>query len=97
MFKKYMFNIKNMEKEKCILMGDFNVTPENDVLKPIRACMKDTADYFDKPLLSFPSDKPIKKIFLATMRRKNVSLSCVQLIRRAPFIFDKHYMRPHSE
>ena len=54
--------IKNIEKEKCILMGDFNVAPENDVLKPIRVCMKDTADCFDKPLLSFPSDKPVEKI-----------------------------------
>ncbi len=54
--------LENIEKEKCILMGDFNVTPENEVLKPIRKCMKDVADCFNKPLLSFPSDKPDKKI-----------------------------------
>ncbi|MBQ9984794.1 MAG: endonuclease/exonuclease/phosphatase family protein [Oscillospiraceae bacterium] len=54
--------VENLEDEKCILMGDFNVVPENEVLNPIRARMKDTADCFDKPLLSFPSDNPQRKI-----------------------------------
>ena len=54
--------LKHLEKRKCILMGDFNVTPEDEILKPIRECMKDTADCFDKPLFSFPSDVPDKKI-----------------------------------
>ena len=54
--------LKYIEKEKCILMGDFNVLPEDDVLKPIRERMKDAADCFDKPLLSFPSDEPDRKI-----------------------------------
>lgn len=48
--------------EKCILMGDFNVTPENPVLLPIRRVMKDTADAFSESKLSFPSDKPERKI-----------------------------------
>lgn len=54
--------LENLEDEKCILMGDFNVTPENEVLNPIRERMKDTAECFDKPLLSFPSDNPDRKI-----------------------------------
>ena len=54
--------LENIEKEKCILMGDFNILPENDILKPIRERMKDTANCFDKPLFSFPSDKPRSKI-----------------------------------
>lgn len=54
--------LKHIEKEKCIVMGDFNVTPEDEILKPIRERMKDTADYFGKPLLSFPSDVPDRKI-----------------------------------
>ena len=54
--------LQHIEKEKCILMGDFNVTPDNEVLKPIRERMKDAADYFNQPLLSFPSDKPEVKI-----------------------------------
>ena len=53
---------ENLEKEKCILMGDFNVTPESDILKPIRAKMKDTSKYFTENLLSFPSDNPEIKI-----------------------------------
>lgn len=54
--------LDNIENEKCILMGDFNAVPEDDVLKPIRDRMKDTADWFDTPLFSFPSDKPNRKI-----------------------------------
>ena len=45
-----------------ILMGDFNLTPESPVLDPIRITMADTADVFEKPLLSFPSDAPTQKI-----------------------------------
>ena len=53
---------ENIEKEKCILMGDFNVTPESDILKPIREKMKDTASVFKENLFSFPSDEPNIKI-----------------------------------
>ena len=54
--------IENMENEKCILMGDFNVRPDNSVLSPIRARMKDAAECFDGEKYSFPSDKPDRKI-----------------------------------
>ncbi len=54
--------LQNLEDEKCILMGDFNVRPENEVLIPIREKLKDTADLFEEPLVSFPSDKPNRKI-----------------------------------
>ena len=51
-----------MEDEKCILMGDFNVIPDDKVLLPIRERMVDTAEFFDAPKLSFPSDNPTIKI-----------------------------------
>ncbi len=54
--------IKNLENEKCILMGDFNLRPDNEILNPIRERMKDTADAFSEPLGSFPSDNPRGKI-----------------------------------
>lgn len=54
--------VENLRDEKCILMGDFNVTPDDEVLNPIRARMKDTADKFKKPLLSYPSNEPEGKI-----------------------------------
>ena len=54
--------INNLEDEKCILMGDFNARPDNEILNPIREKMKDTAETFSEPLLSFPSDKPNRKI-----------------------------------
>ena len=54
--------LENIEDEKCILMGDFNVEPDSPFLAPIKERMKDAADLFDAPKLSFPSDKPEVKI-----------------------------------
>ena len=53
---------QNLEREKCILMGDFNVTPTNKVLSPIYEKMVDTAIKFECDKLSFPSDVPTEKI-----------------------------------
>ncbi len=54
--------LEHLENEKCILMGDFNMTPDNPILDPIRERMKDTAELFSTPLLSHPSDNPNVKI-----------------------------------
>lgn len=54
--------MEHIVDEKCILMGDFNVTPDDPVLAPIREKMRDTADCFAAPYLSFPSDEPTIKI-----------------------------------
>ena len=54
--------VANLEKEKCILMGDFNLRPDSPILLPIRERMKDTASVFSDELLSFPSDNPREKI-----------------------------------
>ena len=51
-----------LKSERCVLMGDLNVTPENPVLAPIRAKMTDAAEAFAAPRLSFPSDAPEEKI-----------------------------------
>lgn len=52
----------HLEETNCILMGDFNMTPDNPTLAPIFAKMKDTSFLFSEPLLSFPSDEPAIKI-----------------------------------
>lgn len=54
--------LENVENERCILMGDFNTEPDNEVLMPIRERMKDAAEKFSDDLLSFPSDNPERKI-----------------------------------
>lgn len=54
--------IDNLENEKCVLMGDFNIEPDNQLLKPIFEKMVDTSTYFKKKKTSFPSDKPEIKI-----------------------------------
>ena len=61
--------LENLEGEKCILMGDFNVTPDNPVLDPIRERMKDTAELFATELKSFPSDNAKYKIDYAFVSR----------------------------
>lgn len=53
---------KTVAPEKCILMGDFNMHPENPLLDLIREKMKDTAEKFEGERLSFPSDAPVEKI-----------------------------------
>ena len=54
--------VENLTDEKCILMGDFNMRPEDKMLLPIREKMRDTADAFAGERLSWPSDKPQVKI-----------------------------------
>lgn len=54
--------LENLENEKCVLMGDFNLTPDNGLLNPIKAKMIDTAEIFIDKKFSFPSDNPSRKI-----------------------------------
>ena len=51
-----------LESERCVLMGDFNMRPDHRTVSAIRERMRDTAELFSAPYLSFPSDAPIKKI-----------------------------------
>lgn len=54
--------VANLPEERCVLMGDFNMEPENPLLVPIRQRLDDTARLFDGPRLSWPSDAPTVKI-----------------------------------
>lgn len=54
--------IKNIRSDCTVLSGDFNVTPDNGVLAPIRSRLADTADLIKGNPLTFPSDKPDRKI-----------------------------------
>ena len=54
--------VENLEKEKCILMGDFNVSPDNAVLNPIKEKMIDASQLLNDEGFSFPSDNPKMKI-----------------------------------
>lgn len=54
--------LKTLEDKKCILMGDFNVKPDDRLLLPIRQRMIDAADAIGEEKLSFPSDEPNRKI-----------------------------------
>lgn len=49
--------------KRTILMGDFNMTPDCEILKPLFETLKDTAEGYDeKELLSWPADKGERKI-----------------------------------
>ena len=54
--------LQHITDEKCILMGDFNVLPDNPVLKSIRARMVDVSDFIRGDKNTFPSDVPDRKI-----------------------------------
>ena len=54
--------IESLEMQRCVLMGDFNLPPESELLLPIRERMRDTAELFGGERLSWPSDKPSVKI-----------------------------------
>ena len=70
--------VPNLESNNCALMGDFNVEPDNAVLNPIREKMFDTAELFDKPKFSYPSDEPNQKIdYIFTTR--DVSVVCADI------------------
>ena len=79
----------NLTEKKCILMGDFNVTPHASVIDPIRAKMTDTADVFDVPKLSFPSDNPDRKIDYIFVS-KDIYVECADI---PPIVASDH--RPH--
>ena len=81
--------LAQIKDEKCILMGDFNVKPNNPVLLPIRERMVDAACLLDAEVCSFPSDLPHQKIdyiFLSKdMRLVNAAIP--------PIVSSDH--RPH--
>lgn len=52
----------NIPKERCVLLGDFNMEPDNPLLYPIMQSLHDTAKAFSTPKFSFPSDNPRVKI-----------------------------------
>ena len=54
--------VSHIPKERCVLMGDFNMKPEDPLLAPIMEKLYDTAQVFSAPKMSFPSDDPHKKI-----------------------------------
>ena len=81
--------VSQLKKEKCILMGDFNVRPDHSVLDAIREEMKDTASCFDAAKLSYPSDVPDRKIDYIFVSR-DVEVESADIL---PIVASDH--RPH--
>lgn len=54
--------LEHLDNSKCIFMGDLNVTPENELLVPIKNVLKDVSLNFCFNDLTFPSDNPDRKI-----------------------------------
>ena len=81
--------MESMENEKCVLMGDFNVTPDNPILNPIKEKMVDTAYLFSNEGLSFPSDNPEIKIDYVFVS-PDIKVSYAEVL---PIVASDH--RPH--
>ena len=70
-----------LKKERCILMGDFNVPPDEAVLSPIREKMQDVDAFLPTGTMSFPSDKPRIKIdYIFTSRDFTVQTADVPAV-----------------
>ena len=81
--------IPNLPKERCVFMGDFNMEPDNPILKPIMDRLYDTAQLFSTPKLSFPSDVPTRKIDYIFVS-KDIKVQCADI----PEIVSSDH-RPH--
>jgi len=82
--------LDNAERERCVLMGDFNLTPDSTLLNPIRDAFFDTSELFGRVLLSFPSDNPDRKIdYIFTSRDIKVTAADIPNI-----VASDH--RPHT-
>lgn len=74
-----------------VLMGDFNMTPDDELLKPVYERMFDTAELISDDLKSFPSDKPEIKIdYIFTRGVKVLSADIPQICAadHCPYIVD---------
>ena len=54
--------LAQIEDRHCVLMGDFNMTPDAELLQSIRARMTDTAALLQGSSKTFPSDRPNRKL-----------------------------------
>lgn len=54
--------LENITDGYCVLMGDLNMRPDNKILAPIQKALNDTVSCADGEILSFPADKPDRKI-----------------------------------
>ncbi len=52
--------LENIECEKCVLMGDFNMDPDDPLIDKIREKLRDTGMGLDEK--TFPSDAPMRRI-----------------------------------
>lgn len=82
--------LQHIEKEKCILMGDFNTTPDDNLLYPLRLRLNDAAQKFESPMYSFPSNDPVIKIdYIFTSKDIRVTASDIPAV-----VASDH--RPHT-
>lgn len=54
--------LAHLPSERCILMGDFNLTPDSPLLAPIFEKMQDAAARIEGDAASYPSPDPKEKI-----------------------------------
>ena len=59
---KTITKLLEQEKKPVILMGDFNMEPDDPILSPLFEQMTDTAADFESTQKSWPSDAPEMKI-----------------------------------
>lgn len=69
-----VMNLLDQETGPVIVMGDFNMEPDDPILAPLLAQTEDAATLLSDSCLSFPSDKPKMKIdYILTKKAKILS------------------------
>lgn len=81
--------VSNLPEERCVLVGDFNMEPDNPILNPIMERLRDTAHDFVAPKFSFPSNAPTVKIDYI-FASKDITVHCADI----PEIVSSDH-RPH--
>lgn len=65
--------LENIDNKNTIIMGDFNVSPDNILLKQVKDITTDAASKFSTELFSFPSNNPhIKYDYIFTSKDINI-------------------------
>lgn len=59
---KCLNGLINSDKNKKIILGDFNMNPHCDIIKLLKKQFNEVTDYFKNELATYPSVNPIDKI-----------------------------------
>ena len=80
---KEIINLTKDETKPIILMGDFNMEPDNDIIKPLYDYYNDTTKYIKGNIKTFPSINPETKIdYIMIKKDANIKIKDIRVIEK---------------